>query len=78
MVVNETSDDGGRVTLVGAVANTSDKQLAGVHAREVTGVFQVTNELLADNSSPPVFLPQRSAVPQGSTGLRLRRPALPA
>jgi osmotically-inducible protein OsmY len=41
---------GGRVTLVGAVGNTSDKQLAGVRAREVSGVFQVENELLVDES----------------------------
>ena len=36
---------GGRTTLVGVVLNSSDKQLAGVRAREVTGVFDVENEL---------------------------------
>ena len=36
---------GGRTTLLGVVANDSDKQMAGVRAREVTGVFGVENEL---------------------------------
>ncbi len=36
---------GGRTTLLGVVANDSDKQVAGVRAREVTGVFGVENEL---------------------------------
>ena len=37
---------GGRTTLVGLVGNASDKLLAGVRAREVTGVFEVTNDLV--------------------------------
>jgi hyperosmotically inducible protein len=41
---------GGRVTLVGVVGNASDKQLAGVRAREVTGVFGVENELLVEKN----------------------------
>jgi hyperosmotically inducible protein len=36
---------GGRLTLMGIVANSADKQIAGVRAREVTGVFAVENEL---------------------------------
>jgi osmotically-inducible protein OsmY len=36
----------GRTTLVGVVDNASDKQLAEVRAREVSGVFKVTNELV--------------------------------
>jgi hyperosmotically inducible periplasmic protein len=36
----------GRTTLVGVVDNTSDKQLAEFRAREVGGVFKVTNELV--------------------------------
>jgi osmotically-inducible protein OsmY len=36
---------GGRTTLLGVVTNESDKQLAGVRAREVPGVFGVENEL---------------------------------
>jgi len=36
---------GGRTTLLGVVLNQSDKQLAGVRAREVPGVFGVENEL---------------------------------
>jgi hyperosmotically inducible protein len=36
----------GRTTLVGVVDNASDKQLAEVRAREVGGVFKVTNELV--------------------------------
>jgi len=36
---------GGRITLLGVVNNASDKQLAGVRAREIPGVFGVENEL---------------------------------
>jgi hyperosmotically inducible periplasmic protein len=36
----------GRTTLHGEVGNESDKQLAGIRAREVTGVFAVANELM--------------------------------
>ena len=35
----------GRTTLLGEVANETDKQIAEVRAREVTGVFSVANEL---------------------------------
>jgi hypothetical protein len=38
---------GGRTTLIGVVDNGSDKQLAEVRAREVTGVFAVGNEIVA-------------------------------
>jgi hypothetical protein len=38
--------NGGRTTLIGAVGNASDRQLAEVRAREVTGVFRVENELV--------------------------------
>lgn len=37
--------DGGHVTLVGVVASESDKNLANIQAREVPGVFSVTNDL---------------------------------
>jgi hyperosmotically inducible protein len=36
---------GGRTTLVGVVDNDSDKMLAEVRAREITGVFGVKNDL---------------------------------
>jgi hyperosmotically inducible protein len=36
---------GGRTMLLGVVDNTSDRQLAEVRAREVTGVFRVENSL---------------------------------
>ena len=36
---------GGRTTLVGIVDNESDKMLAEVRAREISGVFEVKNEL---------------------------------
>lgn len=36
---------GGRTTLLGVVLNSSDRQIAEVRAREVTGVFGVENEL---------------------------------
>ena len=39
----------GRTTLVGIVDNESDKILAGVRAREVSGVFAVENELMVRN-----------------------------
>jgi osmotically-inducible protein OsmY len=35
----------GRTTLVGAVDNKSDRMLAEVRAREISGVFEVRNEL---------------------------------
>jgi hyperosmotically inducible periplasmic protein len=35
----------GRTTLAGVVDNNADKQLAEIRAREVTGVFNVNNEL---------------------------------
>ncbi len=35
----------GRTMLLGAVANSTDRQLAEVRAREVTGVFEVENSL---------------------------------
>jgi osmotically-inducible protein OsmY len=38
--------NGGRTTLIGAVGNASDRQLAEARAREVTGVFKVENELV--------------------------------
>jgi hyperosmotically inducible protein len=38
----------GHVTLVGAVARTMDKQIAGVQANTVSGVFSVENDLQVD------------------------------
>ena len=38
----------GRTTLYGVVDNESDKIIAGVRAREISGVFGVTNELVVD------------------------------
>ena len=35
----------GNITLVGTVANAEDKDLAGIAANEVPGVFRVTNNL---------------------------------
>ena len=35
----------GKVTLVGVVANETDKNLAGIRANSVSGVFGVTNDL---------------------------------
>jgi osmotically-inducible protein OsmY len=40
----------GRTTLLGAVGSESDKILAGFRAREVSGVFGVTNELVVSNN----------------------------
>jgi hyperosmotically inducible protein len=39
----------GKVTLEGAVANEADKNLAGVKANGVSGVFSVTNNLRVEN-----------------------------
>lgn len=36
----------GRITLMGMVDNEQDKQMAGIRAREVQGVFGVENELV--------------------------------
>jgi len=40
---------GGRVTLMGLVSNSADRQIAEVRAREVGGVFGVENELMVEN-----------------------------
>jgi hyperosmotically inducible protein len=40
----------GRVMLLGAVVNATDRQLADVRAREVTGVFEVENGLTVAGS----------------------------
>jgi osmotically-inducible protein OsmY len=40
----------GRVTLEGFVANEMDKTIAGMKARQVFGVFEVTNNLSVDKS----------------------------
>ena len=39
----------GRTTLLGIVDNEADKTVAGMRAREVTGVFGVENELVVDS-----------------------------
>jgi hyperosmotically inducible periplasmic protein len=41
----------GHVTLKGVVANTMDRQLAYMAARNVQGVFSVDNELMVENNS---------------------------
>jgi hyperosmotically inducible protein len=41
---------GGRVTLLGVVDNESDKTVAGVRAREVTGTLGVQNDLMVEKS----------------------------
>jgi len=40
----------GRTTLLGIVDNEADKTLAGVRAREVTGVFGVENDLIVSRN----------------------------
>ena len=40
----------GRTTLLGIVDNEADKTLAGVRAREVTGVFAVENDLIVSRN----------------------------
>jgi hypothetical protein len=39
----------GRTTLIGMVDNDADKTVAGMRAREVSGVFGVTNDLVVGN-----------------------------
>lgn len=41
--------DNGHVTLVGAVARQADKDIAGIAANGVSGVFSVTNDLRVDS-----------------------------
>jgi hyperosmotically inducible periplasmic protein len=41
--------DNGKVTLVGAVANQSDKDLAGLRGNSVSGVFSATNDLSVES-----------------------------
>jgi osmotically-inducible protein OsmY len=38
---------GGRTMLLGVVDNATDRQIAEVRAREVSGVFEVENDLVA-------------------------------
>ena len=40
----------GRVTLEGVVDNDSDKNVAGIRAKGVSGVFSVTNNLVVQKS----------------------------
>lgn len=40
--------DNGHVTLYGTVENTMDKNMAGIRANEVPGVFSVNNQLVVD------------------------------
>lgn len=40
----------GNVTLEGVVANESDKNIAGIQAKTIPGVFSVTNNLRVDNN----------------------------
>jgi hyperosmotically inducible protein len=40
---------GGRITLLGVVDNESDKTVAGLRAREVSGSFGVDNQLMVEN-----------------------------
>jgi hypothetical protein len=41
----------GRMTLVGVVSNESDKAIAFARAREVTGTFDVQNDLVVERKS---------------------------
>ena len=41
----------GNVTLEGVVARSMDKQIAGVQANSVSGVFSVTNNLVVNKTS---------------------------
>lgn len=41
--------DNGNVTLTGVVANEADKNLIGIRANSVPGVFSVTNDLQVEN-----------------------------
>jgi len=43
--------DNGHVTLEGVVANDSDRTLANMAARQVSGVFSVKNNLRTDRES---------------------------
>lgn len=42
---------GGRITLLGVVDNENDKNVAGIRAHEVPGVFSVENDLMVDKES---------------------------
>jgi hyperosmotically inducible protein len=41
---------GGRITLLGVVDNETDKNVAGLRAREVSGSFGVDNQLMVENA----------------------------
>jgi hyperosmotically inducible protein len=42
---------GGRITLLGVVDNENDKNVAGLRAHELPGVFSVENDLMVDKES---------------------------
>ena len=48
----------GNVVLEGVVANAMDKNIAGLRANGVSGVFSVTNDLVAESELPK--LPHRN------------------
>jgi hyperosmotically inducible periplasmic protein len=43
--------ENGHLTLYGSVANTMDKQVAGIRANQLPGVFSVDNKLVVDGKS---------------------------
>jgi hyperosmotically inducible periplasmic protein len=48
----------GNVTLVGVVSTEAEKEIAGIVANTVPGIFSVTNDLRIDNSAAaPVQVP---------------------
>ncbi len=53
---------GGRTTLLGVVDNESDKTVAGMRAREVSGVFGVENELIVGRQEVTMRIADRELV----------------
>ena len=47
-----SSSKNGHVTLEGIVANEGDKNLVGIRANGVSGVFSVTNNLMVESKIP--------------------------
>jgi hyperosmotically inducible protein len=43
--------DNGKLTLEGVVQNEMDKNIAGIQAKSVNGVFEVTNNLRTDSDT---------------------------
>ena len=65
--------DNGKVTLEGVVANEADKNMAGVKANGVSGVFSVANNLRVEKATRSSLLLRAQPVPGTGLGPAMSR-----